>query len=151
MDKTLAQLFQESKGAPLTIGEDEIRQINKIEISKGRHFLDVARIKSKARPVQGVRIKLVNGTVSVTGHSHPEIILWADTSPDMLRLELESKSKTELRLWNVWRVDDLVQAWVGNSGMRIKDTGAGMVMECSDGNDGATFDDLVVRINLVEV
>lgn len=48
-----------------------------------------------------------------------------------------SKTDCELKIWNVWRVNDIVQAWVGNAGMVISEEGRIINLECSGGTDAS--------------
>jgi hypothetical protein len=44
-------------------------------------------------------------------------------------------------------MDDIVQAWVGNSGMLIHRENAVVSLKCSDGTGNVDFTDLVVQIS----
>ncbi len=106
----------------------------------------VKRLSSINSPVQGLRIKATKGTIQVNGQSQTDIILWADTSPASVELTIHAKNGCELKAWNVWRRDDIAQAWIGNAGMLIDKVDDVVTLKCSDGIGEADFTDLVVQL-----
>ncbi len=150
MDQILSLLFQQSKGAPVESKGQLVHPIFKARVKSGQKRFLIRRIHATSSPVPGLRIKAVKGQIEVNGQRHPEVILWADTSPETVPLSVISKFGCELKAWNVWRADDLVQAWVGNAGLVISEADHVITLECSDGVGEVNFTDLVVQIQPCE-
>ena len=146
MSETLSALFQQSSGEAIDVGGRAAQPIFVMKLGKGRQEFLVRRVKSKNAPVSGLRLKTTKGTIEVNGQQHSEIVLWADTSPQELSIIVSCKSACELKAWNVWRVDDLTQAWVGNAGLVVEEINEGFTLRCSDGVGNVDFDDFVVQI-----
>jgi hypothetical protein len=146
MVETLSSLFQRSQGAAVEIDGRLVQPIFQDKIAGTEARFLIRRIKSMNSPVQGLRLKAVKGRIKVNGQSHSEVILWADTSPASVEISVSSKSGCVLKAWNVWRVGDIAQAWVGNSGIHSKKVGRVVVLACSDGVGEVDFTDLVVEI-----
>lgn len=146
MVETLSSLFQKSKGAPIEIDGRLAQPIYQTSIEAKRKEFLIRRLKATGSPVQGLRMKVVNGEIEVNGQRHPEIILWSDTSPEAVVISILSKTGCELKAWNVWQAGDIVQAWVGNSGLLINKIGKVVTLECSDGVGEIDFSNLVVQI-----
>lgn len=150
MSETLSAIFQRTRGAPIEINGHTILPIFQMHVPPGRKNFVVRRLKSASASVTGLRIKAVKGEIEVNGQRHQEVILWADTSPEAVPLSVLSKSSCELKIWNVWRAGDVVQAWVGNAGLVVSQTEGTTRLECSGGDEGVNFSALVVQIDQVE-
>jgi hypothetical protein len=145
MADTLSKLFQASKGEPITISGKLVHGIYKREV-KADSVFKINRISHSNDIVQGLRIKCDKGKLAVNGQILTEIILWTDTSPTEVEIKLLSKSDVTVKFWNVWRCKELVQAWVGNAGFYIEEGESKAILECSHGEGGVNFNDLVVEI-----
>ena len=150
VDQTLSLLFQRLKGAPVELKGQLVHPIFRARVKGGQKRFLIRRIHATSSPVPGLRIKVVKGEIEVNGQRHPEVILWADTSPESVSLSVISKSGCEMKAWNVWRADDLVQAWVGNAGLVISEVDHVITLECSDGAGEVDFTDLIVQIQPYE-
>lgn len=148
MPKDLSTLFAEQEtnvlewdGAP-AYGLYEFAQIPKC--------ITVGFMAAKLSPVQGLHLKIRGGALEANGVEATNMVLWRDTAAVIVDVKVRPTSGTpSLKLWNIWRVNsDVVQAWVGNSAMRIEEgqDSNSMVLRCSDGEGPADFDDLVVRL-----
>lgn len=113
--------------------------------------LTIRFMSGKTRPPQGLRLKMRGGAMSVESTAAAEIVLWQDSAPEEVRIELtwKPKGKRSLCVWNAWRVKDVTQAWLGNAGMRVT-AGEGRVFRlcCSDGEGDPDFTDLVVEVHV---
>lgn len=147
MKETLSLLFQRGNGAPIELDGRLVRQLFQVEIEDEKKLV-IKRKAFKKSPVQGLRLKVTKGEIEVNGERHPDIILWADTSPDCVEAMIYPGPGCQLKFWNVWRMDGIVQAWVGNSGVAISENEGRMVVECSDGTGEADFSSLVVEIEI---
>lgn len=146
MNESLSTLFQKSNGLPIELGGCLAYPIFKMVIKESKKDFLVRRLHATKSPISGLRIKVVKGEIEIKGERHPEVILWTDTCPESVSLSILSKSGCELKTWNVWRVDDLTQAWVGNAGLLISEENKIIMLECSNGSGEIDFSDLVVQI-----
>lgn len=108
-------------------------------------------LAAKERPVQEVQLRIRRGTLLVNGHEASDVVLWRDSAPESLSIDVRAKGprKPELKLWNVWRGGlDVTQAWLGNAAIQIDgDPASGSFrIRCSDGQGEQSFDDLVVEV-----
>ena len=95
-----------------------------------------------ARP-QGLVLD-ADSMLRVADHASPRVVLWNTTAPDTV--EIVTTAAGELRIWNVWRDGDLIQAWQGCSGIEVDDEGDDLGLCCTDGHGGSSGD-LVVRLS----
>jgi len=150
MTETLSSAFQRSRGAPVQVGERLVYPIFQKKIKAGRSSFLARRLKSSMQPVAGLRLKVVKGELEVNNQRHSEVVLWEDTSPESVFFSVLSKTDCELRIWNVWRVNDFVQAWVGNAGIVISEKGNIINLECSGGTEAIDFSTLVFQIESID-
>lgn len=150
MTETLSSIFQRTQGAPIEIGERLVFPIFKKKIKAGQTNFLARRLKSSKQPVSGLRVKVLKGEIEVNNQRHSEIILWADSSPESVFFSVVSKVACELKIWNVWRVNGVVQAWVGNAGIVINEEGGVTKLECSGGTDLVDFSTLVFQIESID-
>lgn len=106
-------------------------------------------------PVQGLRLRIRNGTIEVKGVVARDMVLWADSasSTTVCLVQNQGSKRAQLKCWNVWRErDDLIQAWLGNAAMRVDELGPDHVrLRCSDGGgQSADFGRLTVDIFVIE-
>lgn len=146
MSETLSSLFQKSRGLPIEMNGRLVQPIFQTRIEGKRQDFLIRRLNATNSPVPGLRIKAVKGEIEVNGQRYPEVILWADTSPESVVISVFSRAGCELKAWNVWRSDDVVQAWVGNAGLLLSKIGKVIKLECSDGVGEADFSNLVIQI-----
>lgn len=150
MTETLSSIFQRTLGAPIEVAEGTAHPIFQKKLRAGKSRFSVQRLKSSKQLVPGLRLKVVNGEIEVNGQRHTEMILWADTSPESVFFTVVSKKACELKVWNVWRVNDMVQAWVGNAGILITEEGGITILECSGGTEIVDFSTLVYKIESID-
>lgn len=144
--KTLASRFMESRGQPIELDGETIYASHKVVLNPGISALKVRRLASKPNVMSGLRIKIKNGSLLVNGQWLAEFTLWAHTSPPELEVIADARSSCELQLWHVWMVDGIVQAWVGEAGIKVYSVGGWTRLECSGGGRVADFSTLVVEI-----
>lgn len=110
----------------------------------------VRRQVSSTRP-QGVAID-ADHPMKVGDHTATRMVLWSDTAPDTVDIDVPAG---RLTVWNVWRDDGAIQAWIGAAGMRRveldgDEAGAdfGVRLLATDGHDGSEIDlEFDVRIS----
>ncbi|NWB25443.1 MULTISPECIES: hypothetical protein [Pseudomonas] len=150
MTETLSSIFQQTRGAPIEVAGRLVHPIFQKKIKAGRSNFLARRLQSSTQPVSGLRLKVVKGKLEVNNQHHSEIILWADTSPESIFFSVVSKADCELKIWNVWRVNEVVQAWIGNAGMVFSDDGRVIKLECSGGTDAIDFSTLVFQVESID-
>ena len=150
MTETLSSIFQRTRGAPIEVAEGLAQPIFQKKIRAGRSRFLARRLKSSKQLVSGLRLKVVKGELEVNNQRHSEIILWSDTSPESVFFTVVSKKACELKVWNVWRVNDIVQAWVGNAGIVISEEGCITKLECSGGTEVVDFSTVVFQIESID-
>ena len=115
--------------------------------------LTVERLDSRGHRRQGIVIE-ADDDLNVAGITASRVVLWADRAPHTVEIELDAPC--EIRCWNVWDDDGLVQAWLGGACIDVDeadDTGDPMLLDsavvlfCHDGHATDDDPDLVVRIS----
>lgn len=150
MTETLSSMFQRTLGAPIEVAEGVAHPIFQKRLRAGKSRFLAQRLKSSKQLVSGLRLKVVKGELEVNGQRHSEMILWADSSPESVFFTVVSKKACELKAWNVWRVSEMVQAWVGNAGILITEEGCITILECSGGTEEVDFSTLVYKIESID-
>jgi hypothetical protein len=144
--RTLSGRFIESKGRPIQLDGETVHASHKVVLSPGIHPFQVRRVASKAEVKSGLQLKIRNGSMLVNGQSLAEFTLWTHTAPPVVEVQAEARSSTELLIWNVWLIEGLVQAWVGEAGIKIYCSGSSTRLECSGGGRVPDFTTLVVEV-----
>ena len=147
MTETLAERFARAHGAPQELDGLIVHTMWRLQVAAGKRVL-LRRLGQVPNPVQGVRVKLNGGTVTVNAQELPDVVLWADTSP--AEVTLTCNKDGELRVWNCWRdPQGTMQAWIGNAGLLVDVSDTSVRLKCSDGNDQFSPTDLEVEIRLL--
>ncbi|MBO0768895.1 MAG: hypothetical protein J2O48_09455 [Solirubrobacterales bacterium] len=92
------------------------------------------------------------GLLRIEETEAPTIGYWMDTAPRVVEAEcVKLKSGAELWISNRWRTDDGVEhEWLNNFGIKIEPiTEDSVILHCSDGYGEPSFDDQVVRVDLI--
>jgi hypothetical protein len=141
----LAEELAAAQGGPIERDGQLVRMLCELPPVTEPTTLRIALTSSSDR-VQGLHLKARNGVLRVNGQDLPEVVLWTDTAPPEVVVELLPKSPKKplvLRAWNVWRDPaGATQAWIGDAGL-IAD---GDRLSCSDGYPPVDFTDLVVEL-----
>lgn len=145
IDTTLSEQFQKSKGQPVLVGDDEVHPIYALELDKER-LIKLKWISTQSNFKQGLQIKIDKGFIEVNGEKFTNIILWEDTCPCEVLLRCVPQKKAKFKLWNVWDVDGLTQAWVGNAGIAISELDNYICLRCSDGSGDINLKNTVVEL-----
>jgi hypothetical protein len=138
-------LFLESKGQPIEYKGKLVQLMDTPPVRPGSALLLVFVSSSKSRR-QGIRIK-ANGDLVVAGQKLKDIVLWSDTAPTRVDIQLGAKV-TELKVWNCWaNSDGAMDAWHNGAGMIASAKAAGVrEYNCNDGTPNDDFSDLVFRL-----
>jgi hypothetical protein len=134
--------FTKNQGRPIMVNGERVVQLVKRPIDPGSRIRVVWRRTIEA-PVQGIRIKVRHGKLLLGDQELEDVVLWRDTAPDEVVFAYRSKKASEVLVWNCWR-DDLgvVQAWIGNAGIRVREeTSDHVTVDCNSRRE-ITFTDL---------
>lgn len=101
---------------------------------------------------QGVRLKC-SGKFQAnnqTAAGKTGIVLWADSAPDVVDLQLLGKP-AEITVYNVWDSGNgVIDAWHNGAAMMIEEIPNGRRYRCNDGFADDDFDDIVFRLERVK-
>lgn len=105
--------------------------------------ITISREASSSDRPQGLVLEADHG-LSVGEVEASRLVFWADTAP--AEVEVQAGDAGDLRVWNVWREGDLIQAWEGPARIDVDDDGEDLGLSCHDGHAGGG-PDLVVRMS----
>jgi hypothetical protein len=143
---TFAEDFAKNHGQPLMVNGQEVVPMVRRAVRPGARIRVIWR-SARSLPVQGIRIKVQDGKLSVAGAHLNDVVLWRDTAPDETVLDCHVKKPTEVRIWNCWRDDrGVTQAWVGNAAMRVVESGPDSISVACNASQEVTFSDLVFDV-----
>jgi hypothetical protein len=113
---------------------------------------EVARIvvgSFRETPTQGICLRLDGGQLEVNGQVSDGLVLWTDTSPELIEVGIFGEADSVLEVWNCWRGRyGERQAWLGDAGMVIEvHDGKRYLFGCS-GPGEAQYTDLVFELEL---
>lgn len=123
-----------------------VEQIFLLPLHAGNLRCEIQFLAIKKVPTQGLRLRIEKASIEVENQHLTDLVLWTDTAPDTVTFEVSGKAEHTLKIWNVWRIDGIMQAWVGNTGMVISNNDGGTTLRCSDGTQNVSFDDLVAHL-----
>lgn len=130
---------------PINFQGHTVFQIFQKELESTAKFT-IRFVKYRREFIQGLRIRVEGTELEVAGQKLKDIVLWTDTSPTEVEIYCRSKPNARLKMWNVWKYDELMQAWINNAGMLISEQKNRVTLSCSDGIGAPDFSDLIVEI-----
>ena len=151
MDLNLSEMFAQNQGEPVHVDSRLVHSIYRRTVHSNECLrLDI--VSARDAPPQGVRMKLKTGKVQIPGHEPlSDIVLWTNTAPKSVVFKCLTRQPSELRIWNCWRDDrNVMQAWIGNAGLVLEETGKGVVRLSCNSRHELTFQDLVLELAEVE-
>jgi len=120
VNTSLQQLFTESNGKPVVVGNAIVKQSDTVPMMKGKVTI---RFVGGDLSDQGLRLKAKRGWIELSDGSRAEVVdTWRDPDrPDEISYEVSCPSGC-LMLWNIYRLihasgvitEDM---WTGNAGM----------------------------------
>jgi hypothetical protein len=154
MSARLSERFMEAQGEPIEVDGKLVRMMYELPPIEAPAELRIELATSSSRP-QGVRLKVRDGDVVLNEQVLDDVVLWSDSAPPTVIAQLRPKSSRKsmnVRVWNVWRDPaGTMQAWIGDAGLVVEDEQDGSAtLGCSDGFDEPDFDDLRVKLALVQ-
>ncbi|WP_152531666.1 hypothetical protein [Pseudomonas syringae] len=151
MTETLSTIFQRTRGAPIEVSGRLVQPIFEKTIETGQSNFFAHRLGVSNEVLTGLRLKSANGYININNQRYTDVILWSDTSPESVYFSVVAKKAGVLKIWNVWRADNIIQAWVGNTGIMVSEEAQGKLMklECSGGTETADFTTLIYEIKSI--
>jgi hypothetical protein len=147
--KDYTPLFEASKGEPIMQDGSVLHRRCWIDVAGG-DTLVLRFLSFTTEYIQGLRISAEQCQLTVERFTGKEIVLWTDSAPEQVRLEVvKSKKRARVGFLNVWkdREHETMMYALTSSAMRVSRTDDGeLVLRCSDGSGEPEFDDLVVQI-----
>lgn len=149
MKKSFAELFAVANGGPINVEGQQVFNIYRRNVKNGQ-AVSIHILKHANQPDQGLRLKIVGGTLLVNGQELEDVVLWLDTAPADVEIACciaKPSTHGELRIWNCWRSDTgTTQAWIGNAGMIVEEERDGATLRCSSGT--GLFDPTQLTVNI---
>ncbi|GFO55464.1 hypothetical protein GMSM_24710 [Geomonas sp. Red276] len=145
MTKTLSEKFIEAKGQSIEYDGHCLIPILKLKVTDNS-VLSIKRVSHKQTVEQGMRIKIDHGDLVLEENTYKDVVIWADHSPEEVTLVCKAKKKTIVKIWNVWKYNGVMHAWIGNSGMIVEEKDNQVTLSCSDGTNAPDFTDIVCEI-----
>jgi hypothetical protein len=151
MIKPISDLFGEAQAACVQWQGKPLYGLYELEAPDA---LEIEFLSSISNPVQGLNLTTDGGVMEIAGVEADDMLLWCDTAPPKVPVKIKPgvDGKVILKIWNVWRGKvgghDVTQAWLGNAGMRIEQSGNQISLRCSDGEGPVSFDDLTARMTI---
>ena len=131
----------------LTTPDREVVLIETVPCSAGDRFsLTFESVEPRWR--QGVWLA-VDGELVAGDQTTSQVVLWRDTAPDQVQLEVRSTGDGLMRLYNVWDSGRGLRPWESQShttGMIREIVAGGFRYHCSDINPDASFRALVFTL-----
>lgn len=140
-------LFMKSKGQPVEYAGETIQMVDRIPVFTGQKIRIVFEaVNSKWK--QGVHLS-IDGEFAVNGQTVKKaVVLWEDTAPKEVTLEVKSK-KGECLIKNVWDIGDgVMHSWHNGAAMIVETTELKRRYRCNDGQPDDNFNDLVFTVFL---
>lgn len=147
--KSYSSLFEEAQSSSVTVGSETLYSMYELAVPPSVFTFEF--VSYLADPVQGISLDCTSEML-INGENVKKAVLWTDTAPPVVSVQINKTTNRKapvLRFWNVWRVGtDTIQAWVGNSAMKIESTGQGsIIVRCSSGAGAPNFGSLVFRVS----
>jgi hypothetical protein len=149
-ESTFSDIFLRDHAEVISVGGAEIRRRLVLPAVPPGSSLTVRFVRHHPDVPQGLNLSTNHGKFVVEGERNADVVLWTDTAPEIVELQLTNQVPAEVVIWNAWR------GWggwpagsTGYAGMMVKPLGpAAWRLECSDGVGGPDFTDLVVEVRL---
>lgn len=131
MTESFSILRAKSKGAPISFKGKDVYGIYSIPVtgSEKRFRFKILNVRND-QCINGISLKCYNGVMDVNKGQYRDIFIWSDTCPKCFDFTITPKTDCILKLWNVWRIGEDVNAWLNN---------AGMLVDVDETNDAVTF------------
>lgn len=146
VNQNLSSLFAQARSNRIDLDGPLFALLELPHTLKG---LTIEFVSTESAFRQGLSIKVRGGIAQINQVSAGTFALWTDTAPKVVDVDLRwtKKARRALQLWNIWEINGITHAWLGNAAMRIdKQDEKSWLLHCSNGLGEPNFDDLVARI-----
>lgn len=139
------EMFEKSSGKPIEYQGKTLVMFDDFP-TEGAKQLRLVFEECKGEWRQGVALRFegkfkINGQIIRRG-----IVLWHDTAPQTVELEVMGKPST-IEVKNVWDVGDgVIHSWHNGAAMIVEPLPDGRRYRCNDGFADDDFNDLVFRL-----
>lgn len=148
----LADRFRLARRSVITFDGRRVRSVFAMPVPGGSIVRIHRRRATHARP-QGLHLSS-RVDLEVNGHRARDLVLWSTTAPATVEVFVDTSSNTIVDIWNCWMDDGIEQAWLANAGMLVavdlSQVNPALTFSCSDGIGAASFDDMVLAVEIVE-
>lgn len=145
---SLAQAFAKGNGRRTKWQGTAVNALIRLDVSTGDRIV-VTRVRSSRVRAQALKVAVDRGDLRANGVAVPVVSIWSHTAPEQVELQVVGRRAKSIDVWNAWSFEGVDSAWIGNAGMIVEQEGAARVLRCSDGLGEPTFEDLVVRIEVI--
>lgn len=147
----LTDMLAEAQGGPIDFDGRRVQMAYFRPVVGGQRFR-VLRNAARLNPVMGTRLQLDSGKLRIGKSSSSLLVLFEDTTPEPVTVEVVAKRPTRLTVANCWRTPEgRADCWLGNAGLMVEEGPDGVILKCSyGGNPVPQFDDLVIELRFDE-
>lgn len=150
----LAEMFINNKGQPVTLNGNQIVMSHRVDVVKNQEAtIEIISCNNEYR--QGIELSIDKrkGFIEVNNQKLTAPVFWLDTAPKIFTFKCYPvKNMGKMNIWNIWQFskqEDRVDAWIGNSGIQVKqEDEKTLVFHCSNGVGDIDFNDLVFKLTL---
>ena len=152
VELALADRFRLARRSVIALDGRRIRSAFAMPVPGGSIVRIHRRRATHARP-QGLHLSSRVDLV-VNGHRARDLVLWSTTAPATVEVFVDTSANAIVDIWNSWLDDGIEQAWLANAGMLVavdlSKVDPALQFSCSDGIGAASFDDMVLTVEIVE-
>ncbi len=145
---SLAQSFAKGSGRRTKWQGSTVHSVLKVDVSAGDRIV-VERVRSSRVRAQALKLAVDRGDLRANGIAVPVVSIWSHTAPERVEIQVVGRRAKSIDIWNAWSYEGVDSSWIGNAAMLVEREGRGQLLRCSDGLGDPTFDDLVVRLEVI--
>jgi len=145
---SLAAAFSKGNGRKVTWKGQTVESVIEIPVQDGDRIM-LTRLTSSTTRAQALKLGIDKGELRANGVLMQTAAIWTHTSPLEIQIDVVGRRAKSVDVWNSWSSDGVDSAWLGNAGMVVERTSSITTLRCSDGLGDPTFDDLVVKLEIV--
>ena len=145
---SLAQAFAKGSARRTKWNGTSVHSVVRIDVSAGDRIA-VTRVRSSRVRAQALKLALDRGDLRANGVAVPTVAIWSHTAPERAELDVVGRRAKSVEIWNAWSFEGVDSSWIGNAGIIVESEGGARLLRCSDGLGEPSFDDLVVRLEVI--
>lgn len=149
MSDSLAGAFSSGGGRKTTWQGLTVESMIEIPVADGDR-IKLTRLSSSTVRAQALKLGIDKGELRANGVLMQTAAIWTHTSPIEIHLEVVGRRAKSVDIWNSWSSDGVDSSWLGSAGMLVERTPSCTTLRCSDGLGEPTFDDLIVKLEIVK-